>query len=564
MIKLFVYGTKNQLDKKNKILNLSDEYIDGDIYNISSDIVKYKEKYKKEYVSSFDKVIHDDRESLCFAVSGLTWRSYFSNDPFLDIIYYFIFTDFLKKYGNFQVYVKSNPLVEYIKKSHSDQICIIGRDSYSNRIKNHLRPYFYVYKIFKSKIRYGLVKQMKNEEVDVLLYSYPQNRCIANHNKWNDHFLGNMYEEICNSGYSAKIFAPLEPLSGYEVALRERQDYILYLAAFFNFTDVIKLLSTRCYLEKTMGSINEVMIGGVDFSYLYSSYLYFYQKSNIFSVRYSLYLSYINMLNCVKPKIVIYPYENQPWEKIINKASNMQSIKTVAINHTMISSDMFYLYNSKTVREESLPSYLLANGKVEMNVLVDMNKHNFTSIELIGSKRHFYQKMELHERKYINRKKVAVVFSGDMSEYYDVIDVLNATKKLSEYTFLLKPPPGEYFNQFLSVYSELADYISFKHFVFDEGLDIGMKMATLVSYGEPFLDKGFIDKVVYAKTKSPETELYVITNGSLVNKYISDLLIEYQFDKIRFSWYGVSEESYSKIHGVSKNYKRIVTDNIKY
>jgi len=100
--------------------------------------------------------------------------------------------------------------------------------------------------------------------------------------------------------------------------------------------------------------------------------------------------------------------------------------------------------------------------------------------------------------------------------------------------------------------------------VFDEGLDIGMKMATLVSYGEPFLDKGFIDKVVYAKTKSPETELYVITNGSLVNKYISDLLIEYQFDKIRFSWYGVSEESYSKIHGVSKNYKRIVTDNIKY
>ena len=60
MIKLFVYGTKNQLDKKNKILNLSDEYIDGDIYNISSDIVKYKEKYKKEYVSSFDKVIHDD------------------------------------------------------------------------------------------------------------------------------------------------------------------------------------------------------------------------------------------------------------------------------------------------------------------------------------------------------------------------------------------------------------------------------------------------------------------------------------------------------------------------
>jgi radical SAM protein with 4Fe4S-binding SPASM domain len=100
--------------------------------------------------------------------------------------------------------------------------------------------------------------------------------------------------------------------------------------------------------------------------------------------------------------------------------------------------------------------------------------------------------------------------------------------------------------------------------VFNEGLAIGMKMATLVSFGEPFLDKGFSDKVLYAKNKSPETELYVITNGSLVNKIMADFLIDSKFDKIRFSWYGVSDDSYSKVHRVSKNYKRIVTNNIKY
>ncbi len=100
--------------------------------------------------------------------------------------------------------------------------------------------------------------------------------------------------------------------------------------------------------------------------------------------------------------------------------------------------------------------------------------------------------------------------------------------------------------------------------VFNEGLGIGMKMATLVSYGEPFLDKGFMDKVRYAKKVAPEVELYVITNGSLVNKKMAISLIEAGFDKIRFSWYGVSDESYSQVHGVSKNYKRIVTDNIEY
>lgn len=100
--------------------------------------------------------------------------------------------------------------------------------------------------------------------------------------------------------------------------------------------------------------------------------------------------------------------------------------------------------------------------------------------------------------------------------------------------------------------------------VFDEGLDIGMKMATLVSFGEPFMDKGFREKVRYAKTKAPGVQLYVITNGSLVNKEMADFLLEWEFDKIRFSWYGVSDNSYSTVHGVSSKYKEVVTKNITY
>ena len=100
--------------------------------------------------------------------------------------------------------------------------------------------------------------------------------------------------------------------------------------------------------------------------------------------------------------------------------------------------------------------------------------------------------------------------------------------------------------------------------LFDEGLKIGMKMATLVSYGEPFLDKGFKEKVIYAKEKAPEVELYVISNGSLIDKDMANFLIDSQFDKIRFSWYGVSDDSYATVHGVDKKYKDIVIKNIEY
>lgn len=100
--------------------------------------------------------------------------------------------------------------------------------------------------------------------------------------------------------------------------------------------------------------------------------------------------------------------------------------------------------------------------------------------------------------------------------------------------------------------------------VFNEGLTIGMKMATLVSYGEPFADKKFLEKVKYAKQTAPEIELYVITNGSYISKDIANSLIDYEFDKIRFSWYGVSKESYGIVHGVDNKYKDIVTKNIEY
>ena len=254
------------------------------------------------------------------------------------------------------------------------------------------------------------------------------------------------------------------------------------MARFFLLRNFLELIVDRCSLKKIIKNIQNIYVGEVDFSCLYKNYLLCYEKSNVFSVRYSFYLAFKNMVELVKPKVIIYPYENQPWEKLINKACYKKNIATIAINHPVICSDMFYLYNDANISEEYLPSCILVNGNIEENVIKAMNKYNDTKLYLIGSKRHLYPDMNLRTRVDANKYKVAIIFSGEISEYFDIVTSLNKSgDKLSSFYFYLKPPPGVYLANFLSVYDELQKQIKFKYSLFTDNLhQLFEKVETVV------------------------------------------------------------------------------------
>lgn len=99
---------------------------------------------------------------------------------------------------------------------------------------------------------------------------------------------------------------------------------------------------------------------------------------------------------------------------------------------------------------------------------------------------------------------------------------------------------------------------------FNEARNLGMKMASLENFGEAFLDPTFIEKVKYAKETFPEIYLATITTGGVLDKKTCDQLIDYEFNKIRFSFYGMTPETYSKIHKVNENYYFRALENIEY
>ena len=522
-----VINCKKDIPKNLIILNLSDEYFKQSTYDISLKIQENKKKYTEEYLNSFDSMKIYPSEQLTYTFSYLSWRSYFIQNSYMDVIYYFIFLDFLNEHRELVVYIKSNELIKFIQSQKINDVKVIYKNNYRNMIKSFVRPYFYIFKLFYSKIKYGKTNE-KIKNTDVLIYSYVQDRCLLNNNGWNDPFLGDLYNDVVSLGYNVKRFAPIEPMLEYEHDLRDRNSYIISMISYLSTIDIFKILFKKVSLKNTINNLRNINIAKVDFSLLYKKHLELFVNSNNSLIRYTFYYLFKKLIKDIKPKIVIYLYENQPWEKSINKICSDFGVTTIAINHSMISSDMFNLYNSTNISTDFYPDYLIANGKIEFNILKDMN--SYSTLKLIGSKRHIYPKMKLRSRNLKNLKKIAIVLSGVKNEFLDVIKTINQNhSELRDFTFYLKPPPGSYYKDIKDIFDTIKDDIKFNFIFFHGNLDevfdfceIIMFISTTVgieAYIENKICLRYIPSYGYDldMTESIENGIYQVSNVNFIN-----------------------------------------------
>jgi len=434
---------ENYINSSSTVLNLSDKQIELNTYDISEKIQEYKIKYKAEYLRSFDNINVPDDEQLTYSFSSFSWKSYFLNNVFLDIIYYLILVDFLNKNNKLIVFTDRADLFEFIKLKHYDSLSIQCKSFWWLGIKQFLRPCFYLSKMILSKIRYGKYSSDTSDS-DILIYSYAQNSSFMEDGSWNDTFLGDLLSEIKDNGYSVTRFVPIDPMLKFEQKLKETGAEAISLISFFSMADVFKILLKTFTLKNTIKGLHNIYVGNSNITILYKNHLRSFLASNNSYSRYAFYYLFKKTIEQTKPKIVIYPYENQPWEKSINKVCSEYNVSTIAINHSMICSDMLHLYASYDLPVVFKPNYLIANGQVEFDLLQTMDRKQYSQLELIGSKRHKYDVMKVNNRDLNNIYNVAVILNGEKNELLDIVKMLNNyNKDIKDFTFYLKPPPGE-------------------------------------------------------------------------------------------------------------------------
>ena len=90
-----------------------------------------------------------------------------------------------------------------------------------------------------------------------------------------------------------------------------------------------------------------------------------------------------------------------------------------------------------------------------------------------------------------------------------------------------------------------------------------LKVINMSGQGEPLLNRDLPDMIAYAKVAGVAERVEIITNASLLNREMSDRLIDAGLDCIRISLQGITSERYKEVCGFSLDFEKL-TEEIAY
>lgn len=90
-----------------------------------------------------------------------------------------------------------------------------------------------------------------------------------------------------------------------------------------------------------------------------------------------------------------------------------------------------------------------------------------------------------------------------------------------------------------------------------------LRSVTLVGFGEPLLNPDLVNMVAYATRKEAADIRTVFTNGLLLNREMSDRLIDAGVNRLTVSIQGLNSADYKRICGVALDFEEL-TNQIRY
>jgi MoaA/NifB/PqqE/SkfB family radical SAM enzyme len=90
----------------------------------------------------------------------------------------------------------------------------------------------------------------------------------------------------------------------------------------------------------------------------------------------------------------------------------------------------------------------------------------------------------------------------------------------------------------------------------DESVNLGVKYISLTGYGEPLMDNELDEKLKYIKNNYARIKIGITTTGHQLRGDILDSVWKY-VDVIRISNYGITKESYERVHRGALKYEKI-------
>ncbi len=215
------------------------------------------------------------------------------------------------------------------------------------------------------------------------IYSFPMERCFRPNRDWHDPFLPGMDAFLRAQGHAVFRFSPPES-GGFERELADRSSYFRPLILYATLASILRswfafwrpIWPEVPAVDKTpVGTLalrewwREVALTALCANQLYYECLIF-------------------MLRQVPCNWLVYPYENQPWEKLTVLAARNAGFRTIGVQHAAWSKFYMSLFqgNSDAGRMPS-PEFILTSGEYSQNLL-ESNGIPPKRLRMCGSFRH--------------------------------------------------------------------------------------------------------------------------------------------------------------------------------
>lgn len=201
----------------------------------------------------------------------------------------------------------------------------------------------------------------------VAIYTYPMSRCLRDNGGWADPFLPGLDQFIARLGYDVVRFTPPER-NGFEDEIAQRHEYFQPLILFATLGVVLRSL-TAFWWPRWPKSMN---VAGLPVNRLAEREWWLEQSRSSLCIYRLFYECLRRMIRAGEWKLIVYPYENQPWEKMIALCARERGIRTVGVQHSAISVYyMSYFLGTYESRHMPLPNLILTSGPYPHKLLTE-------------------------------------------------------------------------------------------------------------------------------------------------------------------------------------------------
>lgn len=368
------------------------------------------------------------------------------------------FYEYLQKYIQICELLDNNNEL-HVQVSEEDQILYrILKAKYSNRISGHGNKYFIKLKtMFLPRLLYlfsinlvcsviSKLKPIHEKEYDYIIRTYFDYRSIDTNKQLKDQYFGDLIHDLKRSGKLLIVYRVLRSRDYFDFIRMKSDgfdsvalDYFLNIfsitKAFISFLESHIILDEK--FEYDSHDCAELLQLFLDEDYLTLRGLGVFIEKEIA----------VKLLQ-LNPKNILFPYENQTWEKVypFTKELLHHSAKITGYQHTGVSYKILNYFPSKVERHLPVfPDKIVTVGNIINKLLSE--KANYPSEIAVGGalrfNKHFINDgtIEINSPTRVIYKKIVYAFSYDKTKYEKIISTLTEVFGNTEINVLLKFHP---------------------------------------------------------------------------------------------------------------------------